>query len=159
MKVNLLLILIGLLSFPAQGQRLDDSLSPRQRLDLELNWKHSMVDDDLDNKQFNALEARMSRVETRLNTASFVGEKARIFLELPADIRGLNAPEALLLSWTTNGLFQDGSVSPGNQRLIFEGDITEDVMIDIFDFTIEIDGRYYFQTIQFEPIYDIQVIH
>jgi len=146
------------MSVPVHGERLDDSLSPRQQLDLDTDWKYPMDADDIDHKQFNALVAHAHHVETRLNTAEFVGKEARIFLELPTDIRGLNAPEALLFSWTTNGLFEEGSVTPGNQRLIFEGAITEDVMIDIFDFTVELDGRYYFQDIKFEPIYDIQII-
>lgn len=158
MRACLLLVIAGLMPIQAHAQRLDDSLSPRKQLKLDVEWKYGMDSEDIDHKEFNALVARAEHVETRLNTADFVGKDARIFLELPSDIRGFNATEGLILSWTTNDLFEEGTVTLGNRRLIFEGAITEDVMTDIFDFTIEVDGRYFFQEIQFEPIYEIEVI-
>ena len=84
--------------------------------------------------------------------------QVRIFLGLPVQVRGLNNPQRLTVSWTTNGLFQDGEVNPGNRRLIFEGKITEPVMRDIFNFTFEVDARFMTQLLRLEPIYEIEVI-
>ena len=37
-----------LLSLPVIAERLDDSLSPQQQFDIELDWKHRQQGDDLD---------------------------------------------------------------------------------------------------------------
>ena len=156
--VKTLALLAGLLAMPLQAERLDDSLSPRQQVNIDLEWKHGNAPDALDEKEFNAVIAHARNIDTRLDTSDFVGSKARIFLELPVQIRGLNNPERLLLRWTTNGLFQDGEVTPGNRRLIFEGRISGAVMRDIFNFTFEADARFLTQSLRLEPVYEIEVI-
>lgn len=156
--VSRLLLLAGLLAGPLQAERLDDSLSPQQQINIELDWKHHSAGDELDARGFNAVVAHARNVDTRLDTADFVDTKARIFLELPIQVRGLNNPQRLTVSWTTNGLFQDGEVTPGNRRLIFEGNITTPVMRDIFNFTFEVDARFLTQTLRLEPIYEIEII-
>jgi hypothetical protein len=156
--VNILALMTGLLAMPLQAERLDDSLSPRQQVNIDLEWKHRNSPDELDEKEFNAVIAHARNIDTRLDTSGFVGRKARIFLELPVQVRGLNNPERLLLTWTTSGLFQDGEVTPGNRRLIFEGRITAAVMRDIFNFTFEADARFLTQSLRLEPVYEIEVI-
>ena len=63
-----------------------------------------------------------------------------------------------MFSWTTNGLFLDGQLTPGNRQLIFEGVVSTPVMIDNFNFTFELDARDLRQTLRTEPIYELEVI-
>jgi hypothetical protein len=156
--VSRLLLLASLLMGPLQAERLDDSLSPQQQINIELDWKHQNAGDELDEKEFNSVIAHAHNVDTRLDTTDYVDTMARIFLELPIQVRGLNNPQRLAVSWTTNGLFQDGEVTPGNRRLIFEGNITTPVMRDIFNFTFEVDARFLTQSLRLEPIYEIEII-
>jgi hypothetical protein len=155
--VPVLLCLAGL-----QGQalaaRLDDSLSPRRQVDLELQWKYQGNTDSLSDAEFNAVTAQARNLDTRLDTSAYVGSEARIFLELPILVRGLGNPSSLLLSWTTGGLFNAGRVTPGNRTLIYEGSITQAVMRDTITFTFELDARYLHQPLRLEPVYEIEII-
>jgi len=155
---KLLLLLVCLQALPSQAQRLSDALSQQQQINIEFDWKHQTAGDDLDSKEINAVVAHARNVDTRLDTSDFVDTRARIFLELPVQVRGLNNPQRLSVSWTTNGLFQNGEVTPGNRRLIFEGRITEPVMRDIFNFTFEMDARFLSEILRLEPIYEIEII-
>ena len=145
-----------LLSLPVIAERLDDSLSPQQQFDIELDWKHRQQGDDLDERKFNALVAHARHVEVRLNTAPYTGMQARIYLRLPLNIRGTADSTALRMSWTTNGEFASGSVTAGNRSRLFEGEITRDVMSDIFDFTFEIDARQVYNSLRLQPVYEIE---
>ena len=156
---NLLLLfcLTGLQS-PVMAVQLDDSLSPRRQVDLDLQWKYQGNTDRLGNAEFNAVTAQVRNLDTRLDTSSYVGSEARIFLDLPILVRGLGNPSSLVLSWTTGSLFNPGQVTPGNRQLIYEGSITQPVMRDIFNFTFELDARYLLQTLRVEPVYEIEII-
>jgi hypothetical protein len=154
----LLLVCLNGILMPAQGERLSDALSPRQQVDLDLVWKNQSNLESLDEKAYNTVIARARNIDTRLDTSGYLGNRARIFLELPIQVRGLANPASLELSWTTNGLFSPGRVTPGNRQLIFEGTIKDAVMRDIFDFTFEVDARFLNQTLRLEPIYDIEIV-
>jgi len=155
---RLLLLLVCLQALPSQAQRLSDALSQQQQINIEFDWKHHNTGDELDTKEFNAVVAHARNVNTRLDTSDFVDTQARIFLGLPVQVRGLNNPQRLSVSWTTNGLFQNGEVTPGNRRLIFEGRISEPVMQDIFNFTFEMDARFLSEMLRLEPVYEIEII-
>lgn len=142
---------------PAHGERLDDSLSTQQQFDLELVWKQQHNTENLDTRELNALTAQARHIEIRLNTAPYVGQRGRIFITLPLNIRGTADSSALRMSWTTNGLFTNGSLTAGNRVKLFEGDITEPVMTDIFDIIFEIDARQVYNNLRFEPVYDIEL--
>lgn len=152
-------LIVGMmLCAPVLAERLDDSLSPRQQHNLQLEWKHR---DDLEGKHIDQLTqvvATARNVDTRLDTSAYVDQQARIYLELPIQVRGLANPASLELSWTTNGLFNSGSVTPGTRQLIFEGRVPEPVMRDIFNFTFEVDARHLYQSLRLEPIYEIEVV-
>jgi hypothetical protein len=154
--------LILLLGFCLQGNALaevlDDSLSPRQQLDLDLVWKYQGNTAGLSETEYNTVMAQARNVDTRLDTSSYTDSRARIFLELPIVIRGLANPSSLVLSWTTGGLFNAGRVTPGNRQLLYEGSITEPVMRDIINFTFELDARYLQQNVRREPVYAIEII-
>jgi hypothetical protein len=151
--------LLGLLiPVGAAAQRLDDSQSPQQQVDVNLQWQYPDHVEQLDDGQFNATVAHIDRYELRLNTAAQKGTTARIYLGLPVVIRGLDDPGAVRLSWTGHGTFADGTVTPGMRSLLYEGPITSDVMIDMLDFTIAIDGRSFRQPITIEPEYEIETV-
>jgi len=153
-----LILLASLEASPLQAERLSDALSQQQQINIEFDWKHRNTGDELDSREFNAVIAHSRNVDTRLDTSEFVDTQARIFLELPIQVRGLNNSQRLSVSWTTNGLFQDGEVTPGNRRLIFEGRITQPVMRDIFNFTFEADARFLTELLRLEPVYEIEII-
>ena len=151
------LLLAALISCsPAYAERLDDSLSPQQQFDVELVWKEQHNTENLDRRELNALIAQARHVEIRLNTAPYVGQRGRIYITLPLNIRGTADSSALRMSWTTNGLFSNGSLTAGNRVRLFEGEITERVMTDVFDITFEIDARQVYNNLRFEPVYDIE---
>jgi len=156
MKAALLLLLCLTAALPARAERLDDSLSPRQQLDLDLIWKQQYPTGQLDKRELNALTAHARHVEIRLNTADYVGKSGKIFLSLPIAIRGTGDASALRMSWTTNGVFSGGAVSAGNRAKLFEGEITEPVMSDVFDFTFVIDAREVYNDLRFQPVFEIE---
>ncbi len=154
-----LLLLCSLLSAAVAADRLDDSLSPLQQINLQLDWKTSSMDvDKLDPKEINRAIARAKNVDTRLDTSKYLGKEVRIYLSLPILIRGLSNPQGMIFSWTTNGLFLDGQLTPGNRQLIFAGKVTRPVMVDNFNFTFELDTRYLTQTLRLEPVYDLEIV-
>ena len=152
-----LLLALTLASVPLHAEQLDDSLSPQQQFDIDLVWKQQHNTEDLDTRELNALIARAQHIEVRLNTAPYVGQRGRIFITLPLSIRGAADSSALRMSWTTNGLFASGSLTAGNRVKLFEGEITDRVMTDVFDMTFEIDARQVFSNLRLEPVYDIEI--
>jgi hypothetical protein len=158
LRSRLLMICLAGIILPVHGEPLSDELSPRQQVDIDLVWKNRTNLETLDEKAYNTVIARAHNLDTRLDTSAYLGSRARIYLELPIQVRGLANPGSLELSWTTNGLFSPGRVTPGNRQLIFEGTITDKVMRDIFDFTFEVDARFLTQTLRLEPVYDIEIV-
>ncbi|HYQ71518.1 MAG TPA: hypothetical protein VET88_06260 [Gammaproteobacteria bacterium] len=158
LKNSLLLLLGFCLLGNALALPLDDSLSPRQQLDLDLVWKYQGNTTGLSDAEYNSVIAQARNVDTRLDTASYIGSRARIYIELPITIRGLANPSSLVLSWTTGGLFSAGRVTPGNRQQIYDGPVTASVMRDIINFTFELDARDLQQTLRLEPLYDIEII-
>jgi hypothetical protein len=120
--------------------RLDDSLSPRQRVQSTAQWLYDGTG-SWNQDQVNALVARVSSMEFRLRTAPYVGKNAEIYLSVPQHVTGLTVPTSMRVEWTTRGTFGPGSVVPGNRALVWRGKITEPVMSDYFDFTIYFDAR------------------
>jgi hypothetical protein len=157
-RLHLILLCLAGLQGQVLAGRLDDSLSPRRQIDLDLQWKYQVNPDSLSDAEFNAVTAQARNLDTRLDTSAYVGSEARIFLELPILVRGLDNPSSLLLSWTTGGLFNAGRVTPGNRALIFEGRITQPVMRDTITFTFELDARHLHQPLRLEPVYEIEII-
>ena len=156
--INGIALTLGMaLAQAGQGELLDDSLSPQQQLNLSFDWKDPLYSGPTGDRNFTAVVARAYNVETRLNTAKYLGQRARIYLGLPINVRGLRNPDSLRMSWTTNGLFSDGSVTPGTRQLIYQGTINKQVMRDIFNFTFDMDGRDLNQTLRLEPVYEIEI--
>ena len=156
MKTALLLLMCLSAALPASAERLDDSLSTQQQFDLDLNWKQQRNTENLNERELNALSARAHRVEIRLNTKPYIGKRGKIFISLPIDIRGTGDSTALRMSWTTNGVFSNGSITAGNRAKLFEGEISDAVMGDVFDITFDIDARQVYNNLRFQPVFDIE---
>jgi len=137
--------------------KLDDSLSPRQRIDVVTHWLYDGVG-DWNADQINALVADVHAMEFRLRTAAFVGRNAEIYLSVPLQVPGLRSPTAMRIEWTTRGVFSPGSVVPGNRALVYRGKITAAVMSDFFDFRIYLDARKWERSIEFDPVFEIDVL-
>jgi len=157
MIARTLALCLGVLSgSPTAGaERLDDSASPRQRVEATVEWFAEASPEDLSEDEFHTVIARVSGVEVRLDTSPFAGREARIFLRVPVQVRGLRSPNGMRIDWRTQGLFADGSVVPGNRTVIFDGVVPATTMADIFDFVLYIDSRELFPPLAFEPIYEI----
>jgi hypothetical protein len=153
------LALLAALAAPASAAtRLDDSLSPRQRVEIIPRWVTDFAPGRVSDEQLNALVAEVRQFEVRLDTAKYVGREAEIYLRLPVAIIGLHSPAGLRLEWRTRGRFASGSVRPGDRALLFRGTVTEPVMGDTFDFVLHFDGRYIQRGLQFDPIYEIEIL-
>jgi len=125
----------------AASIRLDDSASPKARFDLQPGWQYE-GEEIGDADRLNALVARASAVEVRLNTAAIVGKRGRIFIVLPQNIAGLDSPDALRMQWTARGPFKSGTVLPGGRTLLYDGLVDSPLTRDVLDFTIFFDARH-----------------
>jgi len=156
---GLILALAVLLFTPAVlAERLDDLLSPQQQFDTDFEWTYQNDIDLHDDTQLNSLTARTQGVEIRLNTSPYLGKRARIYIGLPVAIRGMGDSSSLRMSWKTNGIFTDGSITAGNRSKLFEGKITEKVMSDVLDISFQIDARQVFGALRFNTLYEIEIL-
>ena len=143
----------------AYAVKLDDTLSPQQRVSVQLQWANEInVGRKIESSEFNALKARIPGLEIRLNTTAYVGRIVQIYLGLPLQVRGLKSPSAMRIEWQTRGVFASGSTFPGSRGLIFQGVVPAAVMSDFFDFTIHVDGRYIDRGLQFDPQFELEIL-
>lgn len=146
-------------AFPANaGTRLDDSLSPRSRIELQATWEHDEQEGD-GAGQLMAIVGEVRDLEIRLDTAAWVGRNAEIYVRYPQDIAGLRLPSAMRIEWRTRGRFSGGVAIPGQRALIYRGRIESAVTGDFFDFTYRIDGRHFDRRLQFDPVFEIEPLH
>ena len=139
------------------GVRLDDSLSPRQRVEATTRFLYEGVG-NWNADQVSALVAQVRGMEFRLRTAPYVGKSAEIYLTVADHVSGLKSPTAMRLEWTTRGRFAPGSLVPGTRALVYRGKITDAVMSDFFDFTIYLDARDWERGLEFDPVFEIDVV-
>lgn len=144
---------------PRAPQRLDDSASPAARLMVTPRWMYDSAGRDLSDEQINALIAEIRSAEFRLNTEAFVGRQANIFLRLENPVRGLRTPSALRVQWATRGKLRPGLLLPGERFQVFGGTITEKRITEFFDFTIQIDGRHLDGGLEFQPVFEIEILN
>ncbi len=141
----------------AAATRLDDSLSPRQRVETTTHWLYDGVG-NWNVEQINALVADVQAMEFRLNTAPYVGKNVAIYLTIARNVRGLKVPSAMRVEWKTRGVFTPGSVVPGDRALVYRGKITQSVMSDYFDFRIFFDARNSEGGVEFDPVFEIEIV-
>ena len=155
--LSLPIFLWGGISPAFSAEVLDDSLSPQQTVNVQLQWTHQGDLSDLSRKEFLNITAKAPDIEVRLNTSNYIGQYARIFLALPVQINGLIGSDGLRLSWKTRGFFSAGTTTPGNRSLIFEGRIDTPILNDFFSFTINLDASRLNGNLRYAPIYEIEV--
>ena len=156
-RALLLALAIAWCATAAAATRLDDSLSPRQRVETTSHWLYDGVG-DWNEEQINALVADVRAMEFRLNTAPYLGKTAEIYLTVPRHVIGLKVPTAMRVEWKTRGTFTPGSLVPGDRALVYRGKITESVMSDYFDFRIFLDARTSEGGIEFDPVFEIEIV-
>ncbi|ARU05269.1 hypothetical protein CCO03_11785 [Comamonas serinivorans] len=132
-----------------QAQRLDDSASPRQHIDL--TWQSSATG------QLTAV----SQTEYRLATLVHVGRSARIYLVMPALIPGVLHPGALRLQWQGQVL-APGRAQPGDRVLVWSGPVKNPYLTDTLSVRIDVDPNGVRlapnQAFRFEPYFEIEVL-
>lgn len=119
------LLCLAAASVQAQGiHRLDSAASPRQQVAAL-----SVLDENghplASNPFAQQAHAFFGRVEYRVATAAFVGQRVRISLVMPPHVMGLRRADGLLFHWTGVDGTLSGQASPGQQRLIWSGRIDE----------------------------------
>ena len=158
MRTALFIVLLAMLFAPAHAAtKLDDSASPRARIDIKPRWQYE--EGEMAGKQrLHAMLAEAKNVEIRLNTSAYVGKRGRIYLVIPEFISGLRSPDAMRVEWRGRGVFQSGTVLPGARALIYDGPISKPMTGDTLDFTIQFDSRYMAGGLRFDPIFEIDVL-
>jgi len=151
-------IVLACVPFPgALAAKLDDSPSPRQRIDVRTRWLHD-GDNLSDPKLLNAMIADVANLDVRLNTAAYVGKRGRIYMAVPQLVPGLRSPEGMRIEWRTRGMFQPGSVLPGGRALLYDGLIEKPITGDILDVSIFLDARDTGAGLRFEPRFEIDLL-
>lgn len=152
---------LGLLAIAtaASAVKLDDSMSPRQRVDTQLQWTYDIPPNRrLSLSELSALQTRIPGFEIRLNTSAYVGRTVQIYLGIPVQVQGLKSPVGMRIEWQTRGLFAPGATQPGSRSLIFQGVVPSAMMAEVFDFIIKIDGRYLDGRLQFDPQFELEIV-
>ncbi len=135
---------------------LDDSQSPQQTYNIQLQWAHPGDVSELSRQDFRKLIAEVPDVEVRLDTSKYVGQNVRIFLALPVQIGGLASSDGFSLAWKTRGLFYAGTTTPGNRALIYKGKLGTSQLTEFFNFTLNIDASRFTGKLRYAPIYEIE---
>ena len=124
----------------AQRVPLSDSLSPQQIYSVDLSWQTTEMNRVVtamlqgNSSLLPPLQGQLNGVEIRLDVRQYVGRRARVYMRLPASIVGVQQPGSLNVRWQTRGVLYDGELKPGQEALIFDGQIETAQLTDIFNF-------------------------
>lgn len=140
MRTTLALVLGATLLTAQAAERLDDSASPRARVQAPVVLAE---DGRLLKDSPNATRAtiRFGRVDYKLATTRYAGRQARIYYVVPPLIPGLRSPSGLGVEWRGNGLFSAGTAGPGERRLVWSGVVPGPWMTEGLDLTFHLDLR------------------
>jgi hypothetical protein len=145
-----------LAAFASAPVRLDDSASPRSRVDVRPRWQFQ--DEGLGSaERINAMVADIPNLEVRLNTSKFVGRQARVYLVVPNFVPGLRAPTGMRVEWRTRGTLTAGSALPGTRALVYDGAVARPVLSDLLDVSLFLDARFVDSGLRFEPYFEIEL--
>lgn len=148
----------------AQRAQLDDSPSPRQIYSLDLGWQPQHVINTVQallnerDATLPPLTGFLPGVELRFDTRRYVGREVRIFLRLPTALPGTDRLGDIEMSWEPNGRFHGGSVSPGQEALLFEGSIDRPVTGGVLNLRLSIGPGGAPERFSIEPIYEVEII-
>ena len=147
----------------AERVRLSDALSPQQNYALDLDWQpqdiNQMIMSLLSGSAGAAppLVGYLPAVEVRLDTRQFVGQRVRVYLRMPSAITD-PSQTALRLNWEASGDLLSGSVYAGQEALLFEGRLENQVLDGVLNFVVIVEGQGVEESFVIEPIYELEVI-
>jgi hypothetical protein len=141
---GLALLLCMASAVQAQVYRLDDSASPRSRVNPR--WVtgpdgRALSDANPRLPAPSSATVKFGRIDYKLATANYMGKKARIYYVVPAVIEGVRSPSALQVSWPAATLFAAGTARPGERAVVWSGTIAQAWMADALDVTMQINLR------------------
>jgi hypothetical protein len=127
----------------ANIERLDDSASSQRRVSPQ-RVAFTPVRSPLDG--FDApnpthATVQFGRVNYRLNTARYVGKKARIFWVIPSASHLVNSPAALRVEWRGGRMIANGSGHAGERIAVWQGVVTRNVISEDIELSMQIDLR------------------
>ncbi len=152
----LLVLALGPAFAAAAPVRLDDSASPRSRIDVKPRWAHAGEAGE-NPERVNAMLAQVPNLEVRLNTSRYVGKAARIWMVVPDFVPGLRSPNGLRVEWRTRGTLFGGNALPGTRTVVYDGVIRQAFTTDFLDLTLYLDARFLERGVRFEPYFEIDV--
>lgn len=140
---------------PAWAERLDDSASPRARVQATIEATGAAAGSPY-------VWATFRGVEYRLATGAYVGRRARISLVVPMLIDGLRSPAGLRLEWRGAGAFASGAAGPGERRVVWVGTVPAPWMVERLDLRMQLDLREWRATslraLNVETYFEIEVM-
>jgi len=166
LRNGMFIALLWLMADSAVAQRavLSDAPSPRQEYELNLEMQSDAVVTSIQmllNDQGAALPpvtGLLPGFDVRLDTREYVGQMVRVFLRLPTAIPGVDNISGVTMSWDASGYWLAGSVSPGQEALLYEGVINEAVTGGVLNLVLTISAGGANDFFSIEPIYEIEVI-
>ncbi len=158
----LLAFAAALLAGGAAAQvRLDDSASPRGRIDAPLVLSEQGI--PLEQSLLPRLAiVQFGRVAWRLSTAAYVGRDARLYFVVPAFVPGLRSAAAMRVDWGGATRFAPGSLRPGQRQLVWTGRIEGPWIEDAMELKVQVElaaiDDTWARNFSFQPHFEIEVI-
>ncbi|MEZ5537019.1 MAG: hypothetical protein R3F02_15530 [Thiolinea sp.] len=158
----LVVVLVSsLLTSASAGTRLDDSTSPRSRVEVArvLSERGQLLENDL-YARYAVL--RVGQVDYRLAMAAYVGQQVKIYYVIPPHINGLLSPDALKVSWSAGNDIAGGFAHAGDRVLVWSGLSDAAWKLVTLDLTIQVeleklhqDANTYFGI---EPYFEVEIM-
>lgn len=138
--LSLVVLVLSSLQSHALTERLDDSASPRSRVESQtvLGDQGRLITGPTTPTMATL---KFGRITYKLATAKFMGKQARIYYVVPPSIAGLRSPAGLKVEWRGNGIFSSGQARPGERNLVWTGTIREAWMVEGLDISMLVDLR------------------
>lgn len=139
------------------GERIEGKYFPQPHLDLEARWAQPFLSGRADPELANRIIAESPFAELRLQVPDrLVGRKARVYMNVPVSVQGVDGPTGFEVEWKTQGIFRPGRARPGDRTLLFQGVVNDVLLRDFVAYTFHIDARFMQDNIRFEPSYEIE---
>ena len=148
----------------AQRERLDELQSAAQDYNLDLEWQPAQLRLVLsalaagNRGAAPALEGDIPGAVVRLDTRDYQDRRARIYITLPTQTRGLDAGTDLELFWQSSGEVIEGSVRPGQSALLYEGRVEKPVTLFTLNLRLVVGDSIRSRQFVLEPFYEIELL-
>lgn len=160
MRVPLVAALMACLAPQAAvaQQVLDDSASPVQQVRTDLDWATPLWQaKSATAREFTRMQATVPNLDIRLDTSDYTGRRADVYMTIPLPVRGVKGSQGMRVTWRSEGLFEDGTLVPGQRALVYSGPIEGNTLRDRLRLTIELDSEALTGAeVRFEPEFRIE---